>query len=150
VIKPSEWRILLGLTTQKKKIGKNISIKYSRNLRGKSKLGKTTESNTNPLFSERLQKWGERTSQPLYSMALYQQVYRNHTPPNDGASPIIEMTRVTSYEITELPLTCSPNFAGKKASQMNCFQAGPLPLCTSGNLLCLCCYEVLLRLGASE
>jgi len=45
--------------------------------------------------------------------------------PNDSASPFIDITRVTGYEITTLSLTYSPSFAGKKkVSRLDHFQAG--------------------------
>ena len=86
----------------------------------------------------------ERTSQPLcISNGRYTLAYALN--PNDDASPFIENTRVTSYEITKVLLMCSPSFTGYEASRLDCFSAMHLRGATLH-----CRFRVLLQSEASK
>jgi len=73
--------------------------------------------------------------------ALYLQWHTHLLNPNDDTSLFIEKIKVTSCEITKLPLTRSRSFTGYKASRVDRFSAMHLRGATLhshfGVLLCL-------------
>jgi len=90
------------------------------------------------ILPERLsEKKREHHSRSVFTRHTHTSVYN----PNDDASPFTKKTRVKNYEITEMPLTCSPSFTGYKTFRLDRFSTMHLRRftlhCRFGVLLCL-------------
>ena len=104
---------------------KRIQIKYpikdTRILREKFKPKKITEPHANPLYYQKdYRKKREPHSHSVFTMA-YTHTHICYLNSNDNTTLFIQKIRVTSYEITKLPLTHVLKFY-----ELRSFQTGPL------------------------
>ena len=137
--------IFVGETNWRRRKNTNQILITHQNFTWKIQIGKNhVTARKSAILSERLQeKKRESYSRYVFTMA-YTHIYHHHNS-NDGASPFIEKTRVTSCEITKLSLTHVFEFY-----RLRSFQAESLICCASSSHHSAMSLRVLLCLDASE